>query len=156
MEALIITIYCIVDDILKHIGFRDDLQATISSSEIITIAIAAAMFFGGNQFVSMLYFRDMKLIKNHVSKGQFNKRIHRIDGARIWEVIFHTLSQAFKATNDANIYAVDSFPIEVCHNIRISRSKIYTNEIYLRRCSSKRTCFFGIRVHMILTATGTC
>lgn len=153
MEARIVTVYCIVDDILKHIGFSDDLQATISTSEIITIAITAAMFFGGNHIVSMSYFKDSKLIKHSISKSQYNKRIHRIDGS-IWELIFHTLSKIFQAKNNSTFYAIDSFPVEVCHNIRIARSKIYKDELYRGRCASKRVFFYGIKVHMIVTASG--
>jgi len=59
-----------------------------------------------------------------------------------------------KKRNDTKEYAVDSFPIEVCHNIRINRCKIYKEEEYRGYCASKREFFYGIRVHMIVTITG--
>lgn len=153
MEARIITIFCIVDDVLNSIGFRDDFQVQVTSSEIITMAISAGLFFGGNHTIAQMYFADRRLVKKRLSKGQFNKRIHAIDW-EIWENIFYILSSVFKSRNKSKIYAVDSFPVEVCHNIRIKRCKIYKEEIYRGRCASKRVYFFGLRVHMLVTETG--
>ena len=48
MDIKIITLFCIVDDILKSINYKDDQQAKMSSSEIITTALTAAYFFNGN------------------------------------------------------------------------------------------------------------
>jgi len=42
METQIVEIFCIVDDFLKTIEFKDDRQAKISSSEIMTVVIVAA------------------------------------------------------------------------------------------------------------------
>ena len=45
----IVAIFCIVDDVLKNLGLKDDVRAQASNSEIITIAILLAfLFFGGN------------------------------------------------------------------------------------------------------------
>ena len=44
----IIGIFCIVDDVLKNLGLKDDVRAEASNSEILTIAILAFLFFGGN------------------------------------------------------------------------------------------------------------
>ena len=45
-EYEVITIYCIVDDILKALNVKDDPQAKMSSSEVLTTAIIACLFFG--------------------------------------------------------------------------------------------------------------
>jgi hypothetical protein len=44
----IIGIFCIVDDVLKNLGLKDDVRAKASNSEILSIAILAFLFFGGN------------------------------------------------------------------------------------------------------------
>ena len=44
----IIGIFCIDDDVLKNLGLKDDVRAESSNSEILTIAILAFLFFGGN------------------------------------------------------------------------------------------------------------
>ena len=40
--------FCIVDDVLKNLGLKDDVRAKASNSEILSIAILAFLFFGGN------------------------------------------------------------------------------------------------------------
>lgn len=44
----IITIYAITDDLLKAIAHDEDCRRKMSDAEIITTAVCAAMFFGGN------------------------------------------------------------------------------------------------------------
>lgn len=57
----------------------------------------------------------------------------------------------FKNKNKSLEYIVDSFPISVCKNIRISNCKIYKNRENRGKCVSKREYFYGIKVHMITT-----
>jgi len=42
MEEQVITIFCIVDDILKTLKIKDDPQTKMSSSEVLTTAIVHA------------------------------------------------------------------------------------------------------------------
>jgi hypothetical protein len=44
----IVGIFCIVDDVLKNLGLKDDVRIQTSNSEIITIGILAFLFFGSN------------------------------------------------------------------------------------------------------------
>ena len=48
MQNNIITIFCHVDDFLKALSWKDDGQCRLSLAEIVTIALTAARFFGGN------------------------------------------------------------------------------------------------------------
>lgn len=153
MEAQIIIIFCVIDDILKSIKFSDNMQAKTSSAEIMTIAITASLIFGGNHEKSRAFFSEQRYVKNVLSKSQFNRRLHAIDES-IWETVNYVLAQVFIDRNSTQEYIIDSFPIEVCHNIRIANCKIYKEEEYRGRSASKREYFFGIRVHMIVTKTG--
>jgi hypothetical protein len=56
--------------------------------------------------------------------------------------------------NIESTYSIDSFPVEVCHNIRIGRSRIVKGEQYRGKCASKRVYFYGFKVHMIVTSDG--
>jgi hypothetical protein len=150
METEIIILFCIVDDYLKILNFKDDLQATMPSTEVMTVTIAAAMFFGGNHQRSQDFFKDHKYVRYMLSKSQFNRRMHSIP-MHIWEDLQRILSEVFKQENETKEYVVDSFPVAVCHNIRISRCKIYKGEEYRGFSASKRQYFYGIRVHMIAT-----
>lgn len=153
MKTQILIIFCFVDDYLKLINFQDDRQAQMTSAEIITIVITAAKFFGGNHEKSKRFFYDHGYVKNMLSKSQFNRRLHAIDQS-IWDQIFYLLGQIFKARNKTQEYTIDSFPVSVCDNFRISRCNIYEEKQYRGYIASKRRYFFGIRVHMICTVTG--
>jgi hypothetical protein len=153
MKTQIIIIFCFVDDYLKNINFNDDRQAQMSSAEIITATITAAMFFGGNHEICRKFFYDHGYVKKMLSKSQFNRRLHAID-ISIWEQINYFLGQIFKKRNKTGEYTIDSFPVPVCENIRISRCNIYEEEKYRGYSASKNQYFFGIRVHMICTVTG--
>ncbi len=54
-EIKVITIYCIIDDILKSLGWEDDRQAKMNSVEVLTTAIIVCLAFGGN-FTKALNF----------------------------------------------------------------------------------------------------
>ena len=49
---------------------------------------------------------------------------------------------------------VDSLPVPVCDNIRISRCRLYQDEAYRGYIASKRRYFYGLRVHVLITAQG--
>lgn len=54
----IITVYAIIDDLLKGIGHDDDCRRGMSDAEIITTVVCAAMFFDGNhQYCLQLHER---------------------------------------------------------------------------------------------------
>ncbi|MDR2926970.1 MAG: transposase, partial [Cytophagaceae bacterium] len=74
-------------------------------------------------------------------------------GELLSELFFQT-GEAVQALNLASTYSIDSFPVEVCHHIRINRSKIVKGEDYRWRFASKRTYFYGFKVHIIVTSEG--
>ena len=49
MITEIITIYVIIDDLLKATGHREDRRVQMSDAEVITAGLVAARFFSGNQ-----------------------------------------------------------------------------------------------------------
>jgi hypothetical protein len=51
-------------------------------------------------------------------------------------------------------YIIDSFLIASCDNIRIRRSRRYQGEEYRGYTPSKRRYFYGLRLHLVVTATG--
>jgi hypothetical protein len=67
------------------------------------------------------------------------------------------LSEGAKAANPTGEYIVDSFPVPVCDNIRIRRCKLYPKaegDDFRGYIASKRRYFYGLRVHLSVTATG--
>ena len=52
----IISIYAIIDDLLKAIGHNEDCRREMNDAEIITTAITSAMFFNGNHSKACTYY----------------------------------------------------------------------------------------------------
>lgn len=44
MDTRIIAIYCLCDDLLRVMRYRDDRQCQMSSAEVMTTAIVAALY----------------------------------------------------------------------------------------------------------------
>lgn len=151
MEMQVITVYCICDDLVNFFDIKDDIQVKMSTAEILTTAITAAMFFGGNQERARTFLQEYHYIANMLIKSQFNRRLHAIS-PDFYKTLFSVLGNVFKNNNESGDYVVDSFPVSVCKNIRIGRSKIYKkDEQYRGKCVSKHEYFYGLRVHMIST-----
>jgi hypothetical protein len=49
---------------------------------------------------------------------------------------------------------IDSYPIMVCDNYRIQRSKIYQGEDFRGYIPSKKRYFYGLRIHILVTEQG--
>jgi len=153
METEIIIIYNICDELTKATDITEDIQAKMGNAEVMTVVLTAARFFGGNIRNASDFLKEHGYIPNMLSESRLNRRIHAIDGS-VWENLFCILSETFKETNKGQEYIIDSFPVPVCDNIRISRCAILEGEDYRGYIPCKHRYFFGIRVHMIVTASG--
>ena len=151
MENMIIVIYCICDDLLKAAGHRDDPQCRVGDAMICTLAIVAARLFGGNFEEARRFLVEHKYM-NEISKSRLNRRLHRL--SPVFVEISEMLAEVWKKENANGIYLIDSFPVPVCQNIRISRCNIYTEEEFRGYNASKRLYFYGLKVHLITTADG--
>jgi hypothetical protein len=48
MDTQIIAVYCLCDDLLRALGHKDDRQCQMSTAEVMTIAMVAALHYRGN------------------------------------------------------------------------------------------------------------
>jgi hypothetical protein len=150
-------IYAIVDDFLisskgtnKKAVSATGEPSKLSDSEILFIYFTGCLDFGGNMAKSMRsHFRNQN-IRFMIDKSGFNRRLHGLSG-QIWG-IFMLLSLLGKESNSD--YSIDSFPVSVCKNIRINRSRIVRGEEYRGYNASKREYFYGFKVHAIVAKDG--
>jgi hypothetical protein len=151
MEDFTIAIYCFLDDFLQVAHPKEDAKRKMSNAEILTTAIVAARYFGGN-------FANGRLYMKHYhgctlpDKSNFNRQLHKL--SQILGFIFISLGQSIKQLNTSSEYIIDSFPIAVCKNIRIKRSKLLTGKAYRGYNHSKREYFYGFKVQVITTKDG--
>ena len=121
-EDKIITLYCIKDDLLKATGHKEDRRRKVSDSEVITTALVSALYIGGHQDNAKQFMKMTKLVPNMLDKSRFNQSLH--DVTELLFSLFYQIGHLLKTAAGASDYIIASFPVAVCDNIRISRSKL--------------------------------
>ena len=149
MTEQIITIFCIVDDVLKSVDHKDDLQAKMKTSEVITTALVAAKFFGGVYEKARMFLWSHGYFKHMLNKGRFSVRLRRVENF-IWQAIM----TVFKKAASTQEFIIDSFPIPVCKNVRITKEKRFKSSSCRAYNASKKEYFYGIKVHLLTTQSG--
>jgi len=148
----IISIYCIVDDILKGIKHKEDSRRRVSDSEIITTALVSALYFGGHIDNSRNFMKMTGLVPDMLDKSRFNRRLHQLSDMLF--NMFYQIGHYLKTAAGAAEYIIDSFPVSVCDNIRISRCKLLKGKQWRGKQCSMRRYFYGVKVQVLINAQG--
>jgi hypothetical protein len=146
-----IALFCIVDDMLKGFGHREDVRRKVSDSEIITTAFVAVLYFGGHLDNARSFMKMKGYMPAMVDKSRFCRRLHRLSDLML--SMFFDIGQHLKDMAGAADYVLDSFPVAVCDNARIRRCKLLKSKEFLGRHSAMSRYFYGVRVQ-ILTLNG--
>jgi hypothetical protein len=152
MDARIVAVYCLCADLMTGLRHRHDVQCHLTDAEIMTIALVAALFFGGNYALACAFLHEQGYMRRMLSPSRFNRRVHRIKD--LFLTLFAVLGTYWKDLNATSVYVIDSFPISSCDNIRIPRSRRYQGEAYRGYIASKRRYFYGLRLHLMVTTDG--
>lgn len=118
----IISIFRLIDDILKGIDHKKDIRRKLSDSEIIVTSLLSSTNFYGNHCSAIEFMKQYGFIPNMLDKSRFNKRLYKIE-ILLYE-LFKIVSNYFKSFCCKLHYIIDSFPVAACNNIRISTCKI--------------------------------
>lgn len=143
-----IVAFCIIDDALKALGHRDDPQAKVPTSVILTLAILASLELGGKHAKALALAKELHLFSHVPSPSRFNRRLHRAKPYLL--PLLHLLSRVWQKLHTAQSYALDTFPIPVCENIRAPRSRLAPDGVYRGYIPSKRTFFHGYKLHLLV------
>jgi hypothetical protein len=152
MDTQIVVVFCLCDDMLKSLHHYEDAQCQMSDAEVMTTAIVAMLYFKGNFCLASRYLYEYGYIPNMLSRSRFNRRLHRI--ADLFLTLFLRLGETWKKLNEKSVYVIDSYPIAVCDNYRIRRSKIYQGEDFRGYIASKKRYFYGLRIHILVSELG--
>lgn len=152
MDDKIIATFCLCDDLLKAMHHQEDHQCQMNDAEIMTTAFVASLFFRGNHESARFMLQQHGYIPDMLSKSRFSRRLHRIK--EIFFILFDLLGTTWKTLNTDSIYIIDSIPIAVCDNMRIRRSKIYSDEDFRGYQASKKRYFSGRKIHLMVTKDG--
>ena len=151
-EDKIISIYCFVDDLLKGCGWEEDIRRKVSDSEVITTAIVSALYFGGHSDNGRHFMKMTGLCPHMLDKSRFNRRLHCLSDFLFQ--LFFQVGHHLKTIAGASDYVIDSFPVAVCDNIRISRCRLLKGEQWRGKHASMRRYFYGVKVQVLTTVSG--
>ena len=155
MREQTVALYCLLDDIIRFTHPANTPPATgnrrLSDAQVLTTALVATRFFGGNLVVAKHYM-EQHGGQNRLDKRGFIRRLHALTDTlhALFALVGDWLKQQHPEARDV----LDSFPVAVCHNTRISRCKLLTGKAYHGRCASKRSWFYGLKVQGVATSEG--
>ena len=152
MDEQIVTIYCLCDDLLRAMHYVDDKQRQMSDAEVVTTALVATLYFGGNFERARALLRAPRYIPTMLSRSRLNRRLHRIKSFFI--TLLQCLGEYWKAVNPSPIYLVDTFPLVACAHCRRFRSRLYPIQEYLGYTASKKAHFRGLKLHLLTASQG--
>lgn len=120
-----------------------------------TTALVAAWLFHGNLELSRAFLKAEGYIPQMLGSSRLNRRLHRIPEG-VWRHLLHLLGQAHRQAEDTHEYIVDSMPVAACALARADHSKLYPRAEggFLGYCASKDEYFYGLRLHLLTTASG--
>jgi len=152
MDTEIVAVFCLCDDMLKALHHHEDQQCQMSDAEVMTTAIVAALYHGGNFELARKWLQVEGYIPDMLSKSRFNRRLHRIQD--LFLALFRLLGETWKDLNSKSIYVIDSYPVPSCDNYRICRSRRYQGEAWRGYTASKKRYFYGLKIHIMVTEHG--
>ena len=148
----IISIFCLCSDFCKDLKIKDHPNAKMAHSEVITVGILSALYFGGNLLLTRQYCLEFKLFTSIISREELTRRLLNIPQG-IWACMIAILARAAKKQcNDE--YIIDSFPIPFCHPCRSKLCKIAHGKEYLGYCASKKMYYYGMKAHVLVNRLG--
>jgi hypothetical protein len=152
MITEITAIYAITEELLKAIGHTEDCRTRMSDGEVLTAALVAARFFGGNHKEACDYLLEHGYMPEMLTPSRFSRRLHRLFLPLL--DLFDCLGMILKSINSSTEYLLDSFPVPICDNIGIPRARLVHSEDYRGYMASKKRYFYGIRVQLLGTREG--
>lgn len=132
---------------------HSDQREQINDAQVITTTVIAMLYFGGNYRKSLDSIAETGIFSASLSRSRFSRRLNQLPD--LLHLIFNELGSTLKELNWESRYAIDSFPVSLCQNIRIKRNRltktVADKETYRGYISSKKEYFFGVRVQVITT-----
>lgn len=155
MREQTVAMYCLLDDLIRFTRPAGTLPPAsgrrLTDAQVLTTALVAARFFGGNLVVAKHYM-EQHWGQNQLDKSGFTRRLHALTDTLL--ALFALVGEVLKHLHTEARYVLDSFPVAVCHNTRIPRCKLLTGKAYHGRCASKRSWFYGLKVQLVATSDG--
>ena len=152
MDTQIVAIFCLCDDMLKSFHHYEDPQCQMSDAEVMTTALVASLYFGGNYTHARHMLHQQGYVPKMLGKSRFSRRLHRLK--HFFVTVFNLLAEYWKQQNEGQVYSVDTFPVPACDNYRIARAKLFQKQAFRGYQASKKRYYYGLKLHLMATEAG--
>jgi Transposase DDE domain len=152
MDDHILAIYCLCTDFLTALHHAEDCQHNMTDAEVMTAALVAMVFFGGNCEHARALLGTRQYMPTRLSRSRFNRRLPLMQD--LFVTLLSCLGETWKVLNRASVYVIDRFPVAMCDHDRIPRAKLYQQEVYRGYIASKKRYFYGLTLHLMVTPQG--
>ncbi len=157
-DKIIVVIKDILRDEINEKGnyLRRGTRPRFSDIEVMALSLTAECLSidSENYLFSKLRKEYSKEFKNMISRRQYNDRRKLLFGntERVRKLMAERLNR------HADIFAIDSMPIEICKLSREKRNKMGKESIHHSPdkgyCASQKKYFYGYKLHSVCTAAG--
>ena len=126
MNALwIITVFDIIDELMKALEHKSHVLAQVPDAEVLTIAVVSAKFFQNHHERTFAILQTTRYLSGSLSLSWFNRRLHAL--ADWLPLIAETLGEIC-ATGE--VLVIDSIPVPVCRRARAWHCRKVRGRIY--------------------------
>lgn len=147
-DTYIVTVYVMIDDVLKAMNHQDDNRASMSAAEILTVAVLSAKYFQNHHERALGILSQLGYI-SAFSVSRFNRRLHALlDG------LWHLNALIGELFNQHAVFIIDAMPIPACKRARRKRCCKVQGKAYEGYCAAKQEYFFGWHLHLVCDANG--
>jgi hypothetical protein len=147
-DTYIVTVYAVLDDLLKVLRYHDDGRAELSAAEILTVAVVAAKYFQ-NHHERALYLLVQLGYLHAFSVSRFNRRLHAL---REW--LWHIAGIIGEVLAKGKVFIVDTLPIPICKRVRAKRCRKVQGSAFAGYCAAKQEHYFGWQLHLVCDVAG--
>jgi hypothetical protein len=149
----IIAIYCICDDFLKAQNIEHWPNIKMTDAELMTTFILAHTDFYGNIEKARIFLQEHRYIPRMLGKSRLCRRLHEFNES-IWQRLITYAATKGSIFGLPNEFIVDSFPVRVCQNIRMHRSRLFQASNFIGYNACRKEFFRGVKVHALVTTHG--
>lgn len=158
VEEFIIRVFCIVDDEVNQLLGDHRLRSrgfapALSDSEVITMEIVGEFQGHDSDAAIWKYFRQHwgHLFPRLGSRTTFPRQ-----AANLWVIkqMLHARLLARLGALNEPVSLIDGFPMPVCGFGRAPQAKLFDEEASFGYCASKKLHYYGLKGHLVTTASG--
>jgi hypothetical protein len=147
-DEYIVTVFVVIDDLLKAMNYQDDVRAQISAAEVLTVAVLAAKYFQNHHERCLCLLQRLGYI-GKLSVSRFNRLLHHLE-LYLYEISL-VLGELFAQNK---VFIIDTSPVPACGWVRQKRCRKVQGKSYRGYCAAKDEKFFGWQLHLVTNAQG--